>query len=523
MSYVSFLKTIPDFLSQPAGIAALASLGIHGVIAFLLPLMPVETKKTEEAKTLKPVGLVKLNEAERLRIPQTNPTELNPNTQQNLQASAITLPEFATKPTPLPGLAPPPLAPPPISSTRVMPPLPMSGRELGIDALPKVGKPRNPKSNPFRVGPNDRFGARQAQSASANTQRFVFKDPTSDLNSAPNQISRPKIETQTNIGNNRQTGILQSSSTLPKLQAGALPSELPKTPVPVAGDATSVSALPTVINNAGNATPIPRAVSPIADSSQKVNGKLTSAKGVQIPQSKVKAPLSKKKITEPELIARVKQNTPNVQIQAVPLQPSLDLPKGAKATNVKGGLVVDSEGRIGSFELLDKSVSSNLKVAVREHFKNYFQKNPVKASGKPKYFSFNVVFEPTNAQISSSGSRSLRKRLSEIRENRNLKPNTSPSSPAPSSEATTIDKSSSIPISIQSVIRTDRSTDGPGSNQKSQPGVLSQRLTSIPSNSKDNSGNRTQISSSERQDQKNLILRLRELREQRKTKTSDFQ
>ncbi|NJR19781.1 MAG: hypothetical protein HC785_31730 [Calothrix sp. CSU_2_0] len=35
MSYVSFLKNIPEVLTQPTGIAALASLGIHGAIAFI--------------------------------------------------------------------------------------------------------------------------------------------------------------------------------------------------------------------------------------------------------------------------------------------------------------------------------------------------------------------------------------------------------------------------------------------------------------------------------------------------------
>nr|MDJ0774287.1 hypothetical protein [Mastigocoleus sp. MO_167.B18] len=136
MSYVSLLKTIPDFFSQPVGIAALASVGIHGVIAFLLPLMPVETKKTKEVKIPKTVGLVELDQADQKRIPQTNSTNITPNLQANIQ-TGVQLPEFATKATPLPRLAPPPLVTPPVASNQIMPPLPISRSELGIDPLPK--------------------------------------------------------------------------------------------------------------------------------------------------------------------------------------------------------------------------------------------------------------------------------------------------------------------------------------------------------------------------------------------------
>ena len=69
MSYVSLLKNIPDILSQPAGIAAIASVGIHGAIAFILPLMPVDSSKsTKEASSNKPVGLVQLSQADQNRL-----------------------------------------------------------------------------------------------------------------------------------------------------------------------------------------------------------------------------------------------------------------------------------------------------------------------------------------------------------------------------------------------------------------------------------------------------------------------
>ncbi len=538
MSYVSLLKTIPDFLSQPAGIAVLASVGIHGVIALMLPLMPVETKKTKEVKTPKPVGVVELNQAERQRIPQTSSRKLTPNLQPNLQSQVI-LPEFATKATPLPTLAPPPLATPSISSTQVMPPLPISDSELGISSLPKTRRNRTKNDNYFRVTPENRFEG--GKSFIANKSSFEFKDPANNSNPNPNQISQPKVETKAKIGNNTQRNTQANNSQtnsnkLPNLEAGSLPSGLPGKAVPFSVSGTSVSGLPLgnqVLNNSSGSLQVTnstintgqnqRLVTGATNSSQVNDKFVVGTNAVQIPQNKVKSPSAKKVITEPELIARVKQNTPNIEIQSVLLQPTIALPPGENATNVKGGLVLDGEGRVDLFELLDKSVSSNLKVVVRDYFKNYFQKNPLKATGKPKYFSFNVVFEPGNARVSSSDSQSLRKRLRAIKESRGSQSNPSPSSAVPGSKVTNEKSSSSVPLNIQSVIRTDRSSNIFPSNQRSQPAILSQRLRSIAVSRKDGAVDSNQISSSKRKDQKNLIRRLREVREQRKIKTSDFQ
>ena len=523
MSYVSLLKTIPDFFSQPVGIAALASVGIHGVIAFLLPLMPVETKKTKEVKIPKTVGLVELDQADRQRIPQTNSTNITPNLQANNIQTAVQLPEFATKATPLPRLAPPPLVTPPVASNQIMPPLPISRSELGIDPLPKNRQIKTRQSNPFRIRPQDRFGAKKSWSASR--PELKFEDPVKNSNVRANQKLRAKVATGTNSRNNPRKDLRAS---LPEVNPAVMPAKLPGKPIPVSGDITSVSALPRgnqILNNSSRELNVTNNTNGLTSRTRLVTGITNSPQvnKVQTPQVKVKSPSRKKVVTEPELIARAKQITPNIQMQAVPLQPSLDLPKGEKATNVKGGLVVDGEGKINYFELLDKSVSSNLKVAVRDYFKNYFQKNPMKATGKPKYFSFNVVFEPSDTL-------NLRERLRAIKDQRGLKVSPSPNSAVPGNGVTNTEKSSSSPIVIPSVVRTDKATDKRGNNQTSynqtsQPGFLSQRLPIIPENNKGTLENRTQVSSSSKENQRNLILRLRKLREQRqiKTKTSDFQ
>ena len=523
MSYVSLLKTIPDFLSKPAGIAIIASVGIHGVIALMLPLMPMEARKTKEVKTPKTVGLVELNQADRQRLPQTNQAKTTLNPSLNLQPQAP-LPEFATKPTPLPT----PVSPLPSSTQVVLPPLPTSSGKLRINALPNnlrsnpVTQPTNNAS--FRIRPTDRFQTRSSLSAgipkmSFGQERIALKSRTGNSNALPRQLSPSEINTQTNTRNKIQRNNLQPSG-LPSLNSAELPSGLPNNPVRTARGTTSVPGLPSsnqastnspgepgVANNSSNITQNQQFSAAASDLKpiDRLGGQASP-----LPNNKVKSP--NKITTEPELIAKAKQTNPGIEMQAAPLQPTLDLPQGEKITNVKGGLVVDGEGRIDFFELLDKSVPSNVKLAVRNHFKNYFQKNPVKANGKPKYFSFNAVFEPGNVQKSSSDSQSLRKRLESIRDRRKLKSN-----PSSNSEASNNEKSSSqLPLNIQSVIRTDGSSVTPQSNQNSPSRVLSQPSRSVVINSQDDSDNDNQVSSSSQENQQSLIQRLRKVREERK-------
>ena len=537
MSYVSLLKNIPDFLSQPAGIAVIASVGIHGVIAFMLPLMPMETKTTKEVKNSKTVGLVELNQSDRQRLPQTNSAKTTPNSpEENLQAQ-VSLPEFATKTTPLPTLQSPPFS----SNPDVMPPLPTSlGGELKIDPSPQRirinNNPQTTNSNSFRIRPTDRFGARPSLSTDVR-QTLAFKDPVpANPNPRSTEISRSEIGSPINTRNNTNTHRSNiRTSNLPNLNPAPLPSGLPNNPVQTARANTSIPGLPNseisrnssgkleVTGNTSNSTENQQLATAVGD--PKAIDRLGSTKDFQVSNNKVNS--RNKVITEPQLFAKVKQQTPNIEIQAEPLQPTLDLPQGGKATNVKGALVVDGEGKIDFFELLDKSISSDLKVAVREHFKKYFQNNPVKANGKPKYFSFNVAFGSTSNQPSSLGSQSIRERLGAIRDSRQLKSN-----PSPGSGATTNEKSSSpspVRLSIQSVIGSDSkgwsgSSTVPGNtprrDQKPSSGVLSQRLRSVVINSQDNSGDNNQASSSSQEKQKNLIERLREVREERKASDS---
>jgi hypothetical protein len=150
MSYVSLLKNLPEFLSQPAGIAAIASLGIHGALGFLLPLMPVDSPKDEASKQ-RTVGVMNLNAAEQARLPQVNP---QPQSPQLGISSQVTLPNFATQSPVLPPLG----NMPPLNAA--LPPL----GQLPIDKYPRVTPlPNANQKNNQKIDPRVAIGGTPMQ------------------------------------------------------------------------------------------------------------------------------------------------------------------------------------------------------------------------------------------------------------------------------------------------------------------------------------------------------------------------
>ncbi len=106
MSYASLIKTLPEMRSS-TGKAFLASLGIHGLLWVVLPVLPFDSKPVE-SQLQRTVGLIELTPAEQSRLPQVS--------------TQVTIPPVATQPSVLPPLPPsslppsvlPPLPPPPV-------------------------------------------------------------------------------------------------------------------------------------------------------------------------------------------------------------------------------------------------------------------------------------------------------------------------------------------------------------------------------------------------------------------------
>ncbi len=118
MSYASLLK-IPGTLQSSTGLAALASLGIHGLLWAVLPVLPLESKSLE-SQSPQTVGLVELTPDEQSRLPQS--------------PSEVTLPPFATQPSVLPPLPPPPF------QISALPPLPALPPSLQLLPNPTVSQ-----------------------------------------------------------------------------------------------------------------------------------------------------------------------------------------------------------------------------------------------------------------------------------------------------------------------------------------------------------------------------------------------
>ncbi|MBD2123851.1 TonB family protein [Trichocoleus sp. FACHB-262] len=116
MSYWSLIKSLPEVLRQPSGIAAIASVGVHGLLWVVLPVLPLSSKTTE-SEAQRPVKLVELTPAEQGRLPSFATPQLSlpplPKTTNlfpslpSLQSSN-SLPSSSSSPYNLPLFAPPP-------------------------------------------------------------------------------------------------------------------------------------------------------------------------------------------------------------------------------------------------------------------------------------------------------------------------------------------------------------------------------------------------------------------------------
>ncbi len=388
MSYVSVLKSIPEIISQPTGIAVLASVGIHGVIALFLPWMQMETqpKQTKSPKT--GVGLIELNQADQSRLPQTTTSALPKQPgiplqgklpqagQLPLQAQVPPFPNFALKSTPLATQQP--------TTSLVEPPLPsvpVSPNRVSILPLPRrsqlqIEQQQNYRATVPRV--NDRKVAR-------------LQDEI--------DLGKPQpLPSSVNTSNS------QYPTNLPDLQAANIPTNLPSTQ-------TSVSSNNSTTPNSGTSSGLQNQEFPVATSTPQPGSNLAMT-GTNLPQwqsqqSTLQTPNLPSTPTTSQTTAQqiAKINSLNDQLRKVREQyPNIETKKLISETisgqrgqegKIEGGLVY-TDGKVESIEFLDNSASSSLQVAAREYFREYFQKNPVQANGKPQYYPFRLSFLPNN-------------------------------------------------------------------------------------------------------------------------------
>ncbi|NMG20847.1 hypothetical protein [Brasilonema bromeliae] len=436
MSYVSLLKNIPEFLSQPTGIAVLASLGIHSAIAFLLPIVPTNSNKPKQEPSLKSsVGLVELSQSEKNRLPQPGIPQLP---LQPLQPPAPALlpqvpsPKFANQS--IPSL--PPLPPSKSSTALILPPLPKTNN-LAVASLPKSQslpilskKDLQPASLSAKVKPLPR-NVEPDPSLSAKVKRLPgYAEPDPSLSAKVRSL--PRYPEKVELGEAKPLASSKIPYNVPPIQAAniAEEQELLNTSAPVSPDqmppsgdvstATQTTAQGSEVSQGANNQQL---VTPVVQPPQVGDNSIALGRqnlpqlqqGLNVQPPELPPLATGRSLSTPSIAStpstpstpktfaqrftEVKQQYPNLETRQ-PIAETVDGKTGQQG-NVEGDLVINREGQVESIDFHNNSVPSELKTSVRQYFREYFQKNPVQANGKPKFYPFNISFKP-NSDISKT-------------------------------------------------------------------------------------------------------------------------
>ncbi|MBD2725251.1 hypothetical protein H6G96_02665 [Nostoc sp. FACHB-892] len=383
MSYVSLFKNIPEILSQPIGIAAIASLGIHGAIAMIVPLMPMESNKPNETASSKTVGLLELSQADQSRLPQTSPQI---GLQQLPPIAPLSNPNFNAQ-TILPPLASPP------SSQLVMPPLPPSSNNYQVSSLPTRQSLRMIPSN------NLRFDASKFDSSKYNNSSAKFSQSVPRVNVSDTKYEPPKP---------------LAVSRLPELQSQKIPNDiLQNAQSPSLSDTSPINTNP--ITTAGNTAPQMTQsfndASRISQSSLISSLKQASRAGdsLNLRATTSQASDLSGKGTElaiaqldsyANLRKEVQKEYPNAEQKPV-IRQTLATDKPNLEGAVLGVLVVDPDGKVLDIKFQDKLVSRELQSEARE----YFNKQSPKGDKRISSYPFNLRFQ--NNTSSTTGTTQL--------------------------------------------------------------------------------------------------------------------
>ncbi|UKO99024.1 hypothetical protein [Nostoc sp. UHCC 0870] len=367
MSYVSLIKNIPEFLSQPTGIAAIASVGIHGAIALIVPLMPVDSNQPKELSAQKTFGVLELSQADQSRLPQTpemNSVALQPQlpllqNQFPQQPQLNNIPNLDAQTTVLPPL------PPPVNTPLSMPPLATIPENYRIPSLPQ--------RQPLRVSPKRNFRFDDSTFNPANNKFATVTPPNFDNKQIVPEASKPL-----------------SVDKLPELGAATLPNDLPATP-PAINTPNSNQATTQLGGDAANPiTKTPNVGDDLALANQPIP-KLEQGNTPNIPNlpSKQAEPGEIAQVTSYENLRKaLQQQYPNSQEKAV-IRSIIPTEKPGLDSTVLGVLVIDTEGKVLDIKFQDRLVSPELELKARQ----YFTRNKPKPDQQISRYPFSLRFQ----------------------------------------------------------------------------------------------------------------------------------
>ena len=375
MSYVSLLKNIPEIFSQPTGIAAIASLGIHGAIALIVPLMPVNSGQSSKTDSPKAVGLMELSTADQSRLPQ--PPSTSPVALQQPQLPLQQQLPGANSSSPLTNY---PALQPELSSQSVLPAIPSSPTNLNLSYLPS-------KQSIERLTRND------LQIAMSRLPRSTYTPSTSSTSPFVNNLDQRMKETGS-LGINR----------LPELrQSHEIPGEPLNNPsaeaIDIGSTTTAGISPPQTVASGNNAVKIPQGGEKLA---------LTDNSRGQSPEIITNESESKGKKTE-QLLAKlnsyntlrqnIRQEYPNVKEKGV-IRETISTDTLEMEGTVVGRLVVDPDGKVLDIKFQAGTESPKLQSKARE----FFSANPPQADKQLiSSYPFQLKFQnnPNSTGVSS--------------------------------------------------------------------------------------------------------------------------
>jgi hypothetical protein len=362
MSYVSILKNIPEVFSQPTGIAAIASVGIHGAIALIVPLMPVDSSKPKDESASRSVGVLELSQVDQNRLPQT-PGAPQVGVQQQLpkfpnQQQLALQPQIPSPSLYSPGLVAPPLPPTPSGyyTQPVLPPVPTTANNYRISSLPTRQSLQLPKQN-FRFDNSD---------LKANSQRFTSV--------VPNFESKPVIP---------QTQQPLPVKQLPDLPSANIPPDLANSPIPNTAASSSITTANNIINpqarqfdnnipgNQNLTSPSNIAVNPQTGNNTTSTTSIRKFQPINTPNLPIRT-TDQTQIAQLESYAELRkslqQQYPNSEEKAV-VRDTVPVSKAGVEGTVLGFLVVDQEGKVLDLKFQDKMLSPALKLKSIQYLK----------------------------------------------------------------------------------------------------------------------------------------------------------
>jgi hypothetical protein len=399
MSYVSIFKNIPEILSQPTGIAAIASLGIHGAIALIVPLMPVNTSASSKADSPKAVGLMELSTADQSRLPQppsTSPVALQqpklPIQQQlpgtNLGSPLTNYPPLQTE----------------LSNQPVLPAIPSSPTNYNLSYLPT-------RQSIERLTRND------LQRAMSRLPRSTYTPSVSSISPLVNNLDQGMRETGS-LGINRLPELRQNND-IPGEPLNNPSAE----PIDIGSSTTVGISPPQTVESENNAVKIVQGGEKIAlvDNSRGQSPEIlrneSDSKGQRTEQ------LLAKLNSYNTLRQNIRQEYPNIKEKGV-IRETISTDTLEMEGTVVGRLVVDSDGKVLDIKFQEGTESPKLQSKVRE----FFSANPPQADKQViSSYPFQLKFQnnPNASGVSSKIQPSVTTNTEKVFESQ-IKPSATP-------------------------------------------------------------------------------------------------